>query len=82
MIKVARHTDLTRIFKSTGAWQGLSIWPYSSFKDIQKRDIGKWFGADNPWITNVPDTHACMPGPSDDEINLLLFLIFSKAQIL
>ena len=79
--EVARHTDLMRIFKSTGAWQRRSIWPFCSFEHIQKRDIGRWFGADNPWITNVPDNHACMPGPPDDEINLIMFLIFSKAHI-
>lgn len=79
--EIARHTDLIRIFKSTGVWQRRSIWPYSSFQNIQTRDIGRWFGADNPWITHVPDGHACMPGPPDDEVNLLLFLIFSKAQI-
>jgi hypothetical protein len=78
---VARHADLMRIFESTGVWQARSIWPYSSFKRIQKRAIGRWFGADNPWITRVPDSHACLPGPPDDEVNLLLFLLFSKARI-
>lgn len=78
---IAKYTDLRRIFKSTGVWQRRSIWPYFSFRYIQERDIGRWFGADNPWIFDVPDNHACLPGPPDDEINLFLFLIFSKAQI-
>ena len=48
---------------------------------LQKRDIGRWFGADNPWIWEVPDDHACIPGPDDDMANLLMLLIFSNATI-
>jgi len=79
---VANHNDLIRIFKSTGAWQARSLWPYEAFKPIQQRDIGKWFGADNPWITHPPDSHGCMPGVPDDEVNLFMFLLFSNAAIL
>ena len=25
------------------------------YQDIQKRDVGQYFGADNPWITDAPD---------------------------
>jgi hypothetical protein len=44
-------------------------------KTIQRRDSGMYFGADNPWITNPPDNHPCMPGIPDDEVNLLLFML-------
>mmetsp|Transcript_1971 Transcript_1971/g.2316 ORF Transcript_1971/g.2316 Transcript_1971/m.2316 type:complete len:459 (-) Transcript_1971:84-1460(-) len=71
--------EMKQIFKSTGVWQTRSIWPYKKFRFIQSRDIGRWFGADNPWIYDVPDTHACLPGPPDDEVNLILFLILSNA---
>jgi hypothetical protein len=48
------------------------------FRDVQKRDIGVYFGADNPWISNPPDNHPCMPGIPDDEANAILFqLLFS-----
>ena len=43
------------------------------------RDLGRWFGADNPWITWPPDrNHGCMPGmPDDDEVNILLWYMLS-----
>ena len=58
-------------------------WPKNIklFKEIQQRDARQWFGANNPWIIDSPDTHACMPGPPDDEVNLLLYLIFSNATV-
>ena len=35
------------------------------------------FDADNPWITNPPDNHPCLPGVADDdEVHLSLFLAF------
>ena len=46
--------------------------------DIQRRDIGYYFGADNPWIKNVPDIHPCMPGIPDDQINWMLYILLQK----
>ena len=46
-----------------------------NLKNIQKRDTGQYFGANNPWITDVPDGHPCLPGIPDDEVNLLLMIL-------
>jgi hypothetical protein len=46
-----------------------------TLKRMQRRDLKRWFGARNPWITNPPDMHPCMPGVPDDEAALLLFSI-------
>lgn len=46
-----------------------------SLKDLQRGDLGYFFGANNPWITHVPDAHPCMPGVPDDEVNLFLYLL-------
>jgi hypothetical protein len=46
-----------------------------SLKDLQKGDLGYFFGADNPWLTHVPDLHPCMPGIPDDEVNFFLYLL-------
>ena len=46
----------------------------SKLGQTQHHSIGRYFGADNPWISRPPDKlHACMPGIPDDEVNLLLF---------
>ena len=74
-------SDLFDILSASGAWQRRLLWPYGYFEEIQLRDIGRWFGADNPWITNKPDGHACMPGPPDDEVNLLMYLLYSNSVI-
>ncbi|KAL3764499.1 hypothetical protein ACHAW5_004762 [Stephanodiscus triporus] len=42
--------------------------------EIQKKTIGSYFGAENPFITKPPDEmHACMPGYPDDMVNIMLF---------
>ena len=76
-----KQKRLKQIFTSTGVWQARSYWPFKQFTTLQTFDIGRWFGADNPWIYEVPDDHACMPGPVDDMANLLMFSIFSNATI-
>ncbi|GAX11667.1 hypothetical protein FisN_7Lh033 [Fistulifera solaris] len=48
-----------------------------SLKAMQRRDLGIYFGADNPWITKPPDGHPCMPGIPDDEVNLLLYVLYT-----
>ncbi|GAX20723.1 hypothetical protein FisN_7Hh033 [Fistulifera solaris] len=48
-----------------------------TLKVMQRRDLGIYFGADNPWITKPPDGHPCMPGIPDDEVNLLLYVLFT-----
>jgi hypothetical protein len=78
---IKKYSELVDIFKASGAWQRRLVWPYALFRETQMRDIGRWFGANNPWITEAPDTHACMPGPPDDEVNLLLYLIYSNSVI-
>lgn len=50
-------------------------------RDLQLRDIGQFFGANNPWIKNPPDFHPCMPGIPDDEVNLLLFALWTGSNI-
>jgi hypothetical protein len=75
------NSDLLDILSASGAWQRRLVWPYWSFEEMQLRDIGRWFGADNPWITSKPDGHACMPGPPDDEVNLLMYLLYSNSVI-
>jgi len=74
------NTKLQRMFQST-VWQTRSVWPYLTFKQLQERDIGRWFGADNPWVYFIPEGHACLPGVPDDEANLLLFSILSNASV-
>lgn len=54
--------------------------PY--LKQLQRKDLGSFFGADNPWITRPPDGHPCMPGVPDDEANVLLFLLLAEGSIL
>jgi len=49
---------------------------------IQKKYTGKFYGADNPWITNPPDGHGCMPGVPDDEANLVLFSLLAQNRIM
>ena len=64
-----------------GVWENRLKWDFYAFPKMQMRDIGRWFGADNPWITEAPDhMHGCMPGPPDDEANLLLFLLLGWIQ--
>jgi hypothetical protein len=42
--------------------------------EIQEKTIGTYFGAENPYITKPPDKlHACMPGYTDDMVNIMLF---------
>lgn len=53
------------------AWRGV----LPRLKQFQRRDAGRWFGANNPWITNPPDMHPCIPGIPDDEVSLFLFSI-------
>jgi hypothetical protein len=44
-------------------------------QSLQMRDCGRWFGADNPFITRPPDGHPCMPGVPDDESDIVLLLL-------
>jgi hypothetical protein len=50
----------------------------STLRILQRRDVGTYFGANNPWITDPPDGHPCMPGIPDDEVNVLLFLLLGE----
>ena len=50
-------------------------------KGLQRENIGKWFGADNPLIYEVPDFHSYMHGPVDDFVNVLLRIAYSSAVI-
>ena len=52
------------------------------YRRIQKRDIGRYFGADNPWIFDPPDReHPCMPGMPDDKVNFLLWYMLSLSAL-
>ena len=50
-------------------------------RGLQLRDLGRYFGANNPWIKNPPDFHPCMPGVPDDEVNILLFLLLTGKRL-
>lgn len=78
---IEKDAHLIEVFKASGAWNNRITWDYEHFRTIQERDVGRWFSANNPWITNPPDGHACMPGPPDDEVNLLLYLIYTNSFI-
>jgi hypothetical protein len=52
------------------------------YTDLQVRDTGRYFGADNPWIWDPPDVaHPCMPGQPDDKINFLLWYMLSVSTL-
>lgn len=76
-----KYPEVVDLFETKGIWRSKIIWPYTIFQKMQERDAKRWFGADNPWIDHSPDTHACMPGVPDDEVNLLLFLMLSDSVI-
>jgi len=46
-----------------------------SIRQIQETSIGAYFGASNPWIDDPPDTHPCLPGIPDDEVNIVFYLL-------
>jgi hypothetical protein len=50
-------------------------------KKLQSRDLGRYYGADNPWIHHPPDGHACLPGLPDDEVNLLLYVLWTGYRV-
>lgn len=58
------------VFDKSWRW-----WRFAPFAEIQRRDTGRWYGASNPGIDGIDPLHPCMPGPPDDEVNLLLFLL-------
>ena len=64
-----------------GVWSRKSIFVKQKLEKLQRENIGKWFGADNPWIYEVPDEHSCMPGPVDDFVNVLLYIAYFGAVI-
>ncbi len=63
-------------FSSVTRQISLESWIWT-LRDLQLRDLGRYFGANNPWISKPPDFHACMPGPPDDQVNLLFYLLWS-----
>lgn len=68
--------------KFPALWEKKIDWHMPLLKRIQERDIGRWFGADNRWITDIPNDqqHGCMPGFPDDEVNLLLYMLLDRQQ--
>lgn len=48
-----------------------------TLRKLQLRDLNWYFGANNPWISKPPDYHACMPGIPDDQVHLLLYLLWT-----
>jgi len=79
-IAIKNNIELKHRFSVTGAWdrQMLMGMVYLRIQQFQKRDIGQWFGADNPGMNSPPDIHGCMPGPPDDQVNLILYLLYSS----
>merc|ERR1712071_52472 len=56
--------------------------PHHFYESVQLSSIGRYFGADNPGLYEVPDKdHQCMPGPPDDKINSILWYILALAKI-
>lgn len=52
------------------------------YVQTMKRDLGKYYGPDNPWITHPPDkAHGCMPGMGDDTANLILWHMLSLSAL-
>ena len=50
--------------------------------NLQIRDIGKRYSADNPYTRDhQPDLHSCMPGAADDKANLLLFTLLRDVTV-
>ena len=56
-----------------GVWESRLAWNAYGFKAVQERDIGRWFGVDNHGATTEFGNPGCMPGPIDDQVNLLLY---------
>ncbi len=59
---------------------GVDAW-LEILRASQRRDLGVYYGADNPWITKPPDGHPCMPGIPDDEVNLILYVLYTGYNI-
>eukprot|EP00542_Grammatophora_oceanica_P001791 CAMPEP_0194063460 /NCGR_PEP_ID=MMETSP0009_2-20130614/80370_1 /TAXON_ID=210454 /ORGANISM="Grammatophora oceanica, Strain CCMP 410" /LENGTH=179 /DNA_ID=CAMNT_0038715577 /DNA_START=199 /DNA_END=738 /DNA_ORIENTATION=- len=57
-------------------------WDLHPFRQMQQRDLHRWFGADNPGMVEKPDGHGCMPGVPDDEANLLLYSLLANTDIM
>eukprot|EP00978_Attheya_sp_CCMP212_P029207 scaffold103162_cov48-Attheya_sp.AAC.1 len=50
----------------------------STLRDLQWRDLGHLFGANNPGVSPRPDQiHACLPGMPDDHVNLLWYMLWT-----
>jgi hypothetical protein len=45
----------------------------------QERGIDRWLGADNRGGTTEVDRPGCMPGPVDDEVNLLFYQMWTRS---
>jgi hypothetical protein len=76
--QVLKNRTMTRGSSTTATTTGLSTIPgniFPSLRRIQEASIGYYYGADNPWITNPPDNHPCLPGIPDDAANILIFLL-------
>jgi len=82
-LPIKNDDELKRRFSVTGAWSHKILMGivYLRIQQFQKRDIGQWFGADNPGMNSPPDIHGCMPGPPDDQVNLILYLLYSNIGI-
>ena len=50
-------------------WEGVQV----LMGEIQKKTIGTYFGAKNPFVKTTDKYHACMPGYPDDMVNIMLF---------
>ncbi|KAG7342635.1 hypothetical protein IV203_020579 [Nitzschia inconspicua] len=75
-VLVFNSNQQTSPFHSTDRVVSVEDWKHT-LKNVQVRDTGIFWGADNPWIDNPPDGHPCMPGMPDDEIHLLLFVLLT-----
>jgi hypothetical protein len=53
---------------------------HSPLKHMQIDDLGQYFGENNPFTSNPPGDHACLPGLPDDEANVLLFWLLAGSR--
>ena len=77
----ALYIDLFKKLVPEQVWFRKSEFRLGGLKRLQNKELGKWFGADNPWIYQAPDMHSCMPGPVDDLVNMFLYIAYSGASL-
>jgi hypothetical protein len=63
---LGKKSDITPTHITRESSININDWK-NKMKDVQKQDLGIYYGADNPWITNPPDQHPWY-------VNIVLFI--------